>query len=205
MQSDGWAILTAGPGEGQSCQKFMTSLRRSSRVDFWIPTIAFSPGRSSQDSAYSSRSRWIYEMTSRQVEIDAVPQIIHRKCHLCFADIHGVLALARACYRRRKLVLAREPRCFGMSALCCFPFALTCGQVATSDGAAVETDGYGSSLPDVDARLHGVGYASLGLRSIHIMAEYCYRNLTMSQEAVLRPIWSSGFQRKVSAGRGGNR
>jgi hypothetical protein len=92
-----------------------------------------------------------------------------------------------------------------MSALCYFLFELTSRQVAASDGAAVETNDYRSSLPDIDARLNGVGYASFGLRSIHIIAEYCHRDLTISQEAVLPPIWFSGFQRKVSAGCSDNR
>ncbi|KAA0077235.1 hypothetical protein CIW52_32155 [Mycolicibacterium sp. P9-64] len=92
-----------------------------------------------------------------------------------------------------------------MSALGYFLFELTSRQIAASDGAAVETDDYRSSLPDIDARLNGVGYASFGLRSIHIVAEYCHRDLTMSQEAVLPPIWFSRCQRKASAGRSGKR
>jgi hypothetical protein len=55
--------------------------------------------------------------------------------------------------------MARDPPGFGMSALCYFLFELTSRQVAASDGAAVETDDYRSSLPDIDARLNGVGYA----------------------------------------------
>jgi hypothetical protein len=65
---------------------------------------------------------------------------------------------------------------------------LTRGQGAASDGAAVETDDYGNSLPDIDARLNGVGYASLGFRSIHITAEYRHRNPTVGQEAVTPAI-----------------
>jgi hypothetical protein len=49
-------------------------------------------------------------VTSRQIQIDAIPQIIHRKGYLCVADIHGVLTLTGPCYRRRKLVFARGPR-----------------------------------------------------------------------------------------------
>jgi hypothetical protein len=82
---------------------------------------------------------------------------------------------------------------------------LTRGQVAASDGAAVETDDYGNSLPNIDARLNGAGYASLGLRGIHVTAENRHRDPAVGQEAVLLPIWSSGAEGKVGAGCGDNR
>jgi hypothetical protein len=61
--------------------------------------------RSSRTEVRNARISWVSHTWrrvrdrrdgSRQVEIDAIPQIIHREGHPCFADIHRVAALARA-------------------------------------------------------------------------------------------------------------